>query len=321
MRANLVRQLMVIVLAGSAATVACGADESLEPGRTTVPSGIRINPNLYQPPPADQAEALRVLSGPQRSAPIPTFNGDKPVVALASAIGGQLSVVLARESVGSNMEPYRRHAVPIPDQALDAIVLRGIDRTVAKTMPDSERVFMRLNPALLDDVPPAEREQVAMQKLIAELRNWPQRQQWHRIIVVTPHYRGFERNGLGSRLHGIGLYVQDLASNSEHDVIEPDGTPGAKQRGRFVALYYYATMVVLDARTLEVLDVQPWLIDEKIHDSTSDAVRMEASIDPKIFAGRLEKFAEAASGTALARTLGGRVEPGELRQVAPPPRQ
>ena len=125
-------------------------------------------------------------------------------------------------------------------------------------------------------------------------------------------------NGLGSRLHGVGLYVQDLDNRTEFDVTEPDGTPGDQRRNRFVALYYYATMIMLDAKSLQVLDVQPWLIDEKIHDSKAAALHMEGTINPQIFAARLEKFAETASGTALARTLGGRVEPGELLQVPRP---
>ncbi len=309
------------VAAGAFATMLAGsvlaADEPAEPGRTVVPSGIRLNPNLYRPPVPTEDESLRLQTTPQPSSqnPIPTFNGDKPVVALASAIGGQLAVVMAKESVGSNMDSHIRHAVPFPDRTLDSIVLRGMDRTIAKAMPDSERVFMRLNPALLDDVPPADREKVAMQKLLAEIRNWPQRQRWDRIVVVTPHYRGFERNGLGSRLHGIGIYTQDLYNQTDFEVIEPDGTPGQQRRSRFVALYIYATMIVLDAKSLAVIDVQPWLIDEKIHDSRAATVRVEGMIDPQVFAARLEKFAETASSTALARTLGGRVEPGELRQV------
>ena len=284
-----------------------------------MPSGIVINPKLYTPPSDAAVEPARLLSSgaPSVRAAVPTFSGDKPVVALASAIGGQLSVVLAKEEVGSRMDPYRRLALPINDYTLDGIVLRGMDRTVARLRPDSERIFMRLNPVLLDDVPPDQREQVAMQKLLAEIRDWPQRQQWERIYVVTPHFRGFERNGLGSKLYGIGMYVQDLENASDFEVIEPDGTPGVKRRSRFVALYYYATMIVLDAKSLTVLDVQPWLIDEKIHDSNSTAIRMEGQIDPQTFAARLEKFAESASFNALGRTLGGRVEPGDLTPVPP----
>lgn len=85
--------------------------------------------------------------------------------------------------------------------------MRGLDRVLDRRFPNTDRVFMRLNPAQLDGVPPHEREHVALERLITELRRMPQRAEWDRIVVVTPHYRGFERAGLGSKLHGVGIFV------------------------------------------------------------------------------------------------------------------
>ena len=286
--------------------------------QNVTPSGIRLNPDVVQPATDEPTAELRLVRPDERPArPIPTFSGDKPVVALASAIGGQLNLVFQKTQTGSNMDAFERDVLTMPDHTLDAIVLRGLDRVVARRMPDTERVFMRLNPALLDDVPPPERESVALNRLVEEIRRWPQRQQWDKIVVVTPHYRGFERAGLGSKLHGIGLYVPNQNNTAEYDVVEPDGTPGARRRSTYVALYYYAMMVVLDAKTLKVLDSQPWLIDEKIHDSTSPSLNIFRSMTPDILAARLETFSEAASNVALTRTLNGIVEPGELREVKP----
>src|SRR5947207_15518678 len=71
---------------------------------------------------------------------------DNPrIYALVSAIGGEITVVRQRRDVGSNIEPYRRHAVPVPDSSVDSAVLRGLDRAVATEDPDSERIFMRLS--------------------------------------------------------------------------------------------------------------------------------------------------------------------------------
>jgi hypothetical protein len=207
----------------------------------------------------------------------------------------------------------------MPDHTLDAIVLRGLDRVIARREPNSERVFMRLNPVLLEGIAPADRERVAFERLTAEISTWPQRQQWERIVIVTPHYRAFERAGLGSKLHGVGLFVQDLNNNTEFDVIEPDGTPGVKQRSRYVALYYYAQVSVLDARTLQVIESQPWLIDEKIHDSKAASIHIGNSINPDVLAERIEHFAESASNTALARTLRGVVEVKDIKPVGPAP--
>jgi hypothetical protein len=36
----------------------------------------------------------------------------------------------------------------------------------------------------------------------------PGRASWHRVVVVTPRYLNSAREGLGERLHGIGVYVQ-----------------------------------------------------------------------------------------------------------------
>ena len=324
LRSLAIRRLLAPFAATLAAVVASSvcAQTAPPPPQNITPSGIRLNPDVALPTATEPAGELRLVrpEDPLPARPVPTFSGDKKVIALASAIGGQLNMVVQKTGTGSNMDPFERATVNMPDHTLDAIVLRGLDRVVSRSMPDTERVFMRLNPALLDDVPPQDRERVALGRLVEEIGRWPQRQQWDKIVVVTPHYRGFERAGLGSKLHGIGLYVPNPNNVAEYDVVEPDGKPGAKQRSTYVALYYYAMMVVIDAKTLKVLDSQPWLIDEKIHDSNSDAVNMARSIPVDVLAARIENFAESATNVALTRTLGGIVEPGTLREVKPTPR-
>lgn len=319
---NSCHALLVGRAAAVAAILAIGTPalaQSPAPPQNVTPSGMRVSPELMQRAVDDSLDQLRIVRAedPRPVLPVPTFKGDKPVVALASAIGGQLSMVFQKTQTGSNMEPFERDTLPMPDHTLDAIVLRGLDRVVTRSSPDSERVFMRLNPVLLEDIAPQDREKVALARLVEEMRGWPQRQQWDRIIVVTPHYRGFERAGLGSKLHGIGLYIPNQNNTAEYDVIEPDGTPGVRRRSTYVALYYYAMLVVLDAKSLRVLDSQPWLIDEKIHDSKSESLNIAKSIPPDLLAERIEVFAEKASNVALTRTLNGLVVPGDLREVKP----
>lgn len=268
--------------------------------------GLWVNPGEFKPAPPEDA-------GPAEPPREP-----KAIYALASAIGGELGYVIAKEEVGSRMDPYERHSLPFPDYTLDAIVLRGLDRVIGRRFPDTDRVFMRLRPAQLADVAPPDRERVAFERLTAELQKMPQRKDWDRIVVVTPLYRAYERAGLGSRLHGVGMYVQDLHSSyAQYDVIEPDGTPGQQRRTRYLALYYYAKLFILDAKTLQVLESAPWLIDEKIHDSRSDAVNIALSLSAEQLARRLESFVETASNRALASTLGGTVEGGPLKTVPP----
>lgn len=277
-------------------------------------SGMWVNPKEFRaapPEPEKPAQASPIGSGER-----------KTVYAIASAIGGQLNYIVAKQQVGSHLDPYERTTLAVPDYTLDAIVMRGIDRVVARRFPDTDRVFMRLNPSQLDGVPPPDRERVAFERLTAELQQMPERARWDRIVVVTPHYRGFERAGLGSRLHGVGVFVQGLNNDSaesqgHYEVVEPDGTPGRLRKNNYIALYYYAKLFILDAKTLEVLESSPWLIDEKINNSSSDAINIARSLTIEQLSSRLEVFAEKASGEALNRTLGGTVVPGEIKPVPP----
>lgn len=276
--------------------------------------GIWVNPKEFK-------------AAPETQSPAPPNPGErKAVYAIASAIGGQLSHIVAKPQVGSHLDPYERTTLAIPDYTLDAIVMRGIDRVVARRFPDTDRVFMRLNPSQLDGVAPPERERVAFERLTAELQQMPARAQWDRIVVVTPHYRAFERAGLGGKLHGVGMFVQDLNDGTslsegtwggKYEVIEPDGTPGAQRRNRYIALFYYAKLFVLDAKTLQVLESSPWFFDEKIYNSASDAINIARSLTIEQLTSRLEVFAEKASGEALSRTLGGTVVPGEIKPATP----
>lgn len=275
-------------------------------------AGLFVNPRLLPP---TSTEPVPVLNSPT---PVPKFDGSRPVYALASAIGGQINYIAAKESVGSHMDPYVRRTLPVKDASVDAIVLRALDRVIARRFPNTDRLFMRLNPAQLDDVPPRERDKAAFDRLTAEIQRWPERQQWERIVLVTPHYRAFEAGGLGSKIHGVGMYVQNLNNNSEYDTIEPDGTPGVKQRNRYVALFYVATVYILEAKTLRVLSSEHWTLDEKIHDSNAAGLDVARAIDVDKLAARLETFVQNAAETAVARTLGGRIEAGDIKTVPAP---
>ncbi len=291
---------------------------------------VRLGP-AFAPTKKDDGtstDGLRVVGrDPAPRATLTEFPAGTRVIAIASAIGGELNHVVAINSTGSNrVDPYRRTTQRMPDASLDAIVMRGLDRVIARRMPGTERVFMRLNPLLLDDVPVAERETVALDRLLAELSTWPQRQQWEQIVVVTPHYRFSEIRGMASKLHGIGVFVQGLNSEvavnqeeSEPDqqVLEPDGTPGKQARKNFVGLYYYASLTIVDAKTLRVLERQPWTINEKYYDSRSAALSVGKQFSIEQLAEKLVQFSERASDSALSRTLGGSVEAGPLQPARP----
>jgi hypothetical protein len=295
------------------ALIATGAWAQVAPASSEGGDGIWINRKLFESQPAPAPAAADTKAVPA------TVPRGGPVIALASAVGGELSLVSSRLEVGSHLDPNRRGSLPVSGHTLDAILLRGMDRAVAARAPDSDRVFLRLNPHTLEGIEPIRRGPEALRRLLHELESWPQRQSWDRIIIAVPHFQTFGSNGMASKLHGAGLYVQDLDALAQYDVVEPDGTPAFARQGRYVALYLYVKLVVLDAKSLRELDTRVWTLDEKMYDSRSEALRMSRTFSPEVLAGRLESFVESASAAALTRTLGGRVEPGEIRQVPMPP--
>jgi hypothetical protein len=236
--------------------------------------------------------------------------------ALVSAVGDQFQYVRRRQQVGSNLDPFYRLSARVPKGALDTAVLRGLDRTVAAGDPASERVYLALNPAEMEGVPAAERDRVAIGKVVSALEPMKQRAGWERIFVVTPNYRYGEIQGLGSKLGGVGVFIQPLerarAGNQdldgglegmlEPDTVTPDGKP--TNSSVFVAPFFYTKLWVLDAKTLQVLDSEERFDFQKIYDPGWTAVDVAKNFTPEQLAEQVEKFVERASSRALREAIG-----------------
>jgi hypothetical protein len=275
---------------------------------------------------------LAISVGPALAQTPPAGAAAPKTIALVSAVGDQITYVRQRMQTGTHFEGYRRATLNIDDRSIDAAVLRGLDRVIARRHPDSERVFLRLSSGQLDGVLPEHRERVALEKLRAELAKLPQRDTWDQIIVLTPYYRMSEMRGLASKLHGVGIYVQGMDTNvgdfgnpvtggelavEGPETRLPDGKPGVRS-SKYIALYAYTQIWVLDAKTLAVLKNEPWMFDEKIYDPQSPVLDVAKMLSPEQLAERFEAFTERAAGRALAQTMP-MVEAGELRQVGPAP--
>lgn len=259
------------------------------------------------------ATVLVLAAGAAPAAP----EAPKPrTFALVSAVGGEFQYVRRRQQVGTNLEPFSRHTARVPGGALDNAVLRGLDRTVGASDPDSERVFLVLNPAEMEGVRPADRERVAIGKVVSALEPLPQRSGWERIFVVTPHYRYGEMQGLGSKLGGIGVFVQPLSRGrignldldialeamDDPDTMTPDGRPSRSYT--FVAPFFYTKLWVLDAKTLQVMDTEERFDYQKIHDPSWTAIDVAQNFTPEDLAAQVEKFVERASSRALREAIG-----------------
>ncbi len=253
------------------------------------------------------------------------------VYALVSAVGDVFMIVRHREQVGSNIEPFRRDAMKVPNDGLNAAILRGLDRALAEKEPESKRIYIRLAAAELDDVLPQDRERVAIGKIVAALEKVPERKNWDRIFVVTPKYLMSERRGMASKLHGLGIYIQPLNNNtpgafddSESDAegggmadetIDP--VTGKKSRSsRYIAPFAYTKLWVLDAKTMNIVESADRHDFQKLFDLMATAVDIAKNIPAEKLVERIGSFIERASARALREAVG-EVEIGEIKPVKP----
>ena len=235
---------------------------------------------------------------------------EKPkTYALVSAIGSEITVVRQRRDVGSNIEPYRRYKVPVPTMDFDAAVLRGLDRAVASDDPDSKRIFLRLAPGQMEGVYGYQRGEVLSGKALAALEAMPERKDWDRIILVAPRFMNVSREGMGAKLHGIGVYIQPVGRNNpaegsadietaiDPETTSPDGTKAHSYR--YVAPYFYAQLWVIDAKTMKVLETNERYDFQRIYDPKSTALDIAQNVPLDVLSGMVEKFVERASARAL----------------------
>jgi hypothetical protein len=216
-----------------------------------------------------------------------------PTIALVAAVGDQMTIVRQEQSVGTHMQPYKRKTLPVNGQVLNLSVLRGLDQALAAEEPDSRRVFLRWNtPAAvqtaMESAHGRDRDELLLTALREHVRALPERAQWSRIEAIVPHFVGSAWNGMGTKLSGMGIFIQPLPRggvdiNEDGDIREWDDAvdghtevidpkTGLKtRRSTFVAPYFYFDRVTLDAQTLDILARKPQFENTKYHDPDSQA--------------------------------------------------
>jgi len=250
------------------------------------------------------------------------------VYALISAVGSEISYVRQRLQVGSNFEPYYRNTLPVPDSTVDTAVLRGLERAILQEDPDAKRVYLRLAPTEVRDVLPYKRGDVVPERALAALARMPDRKDWDRIILVTPRFLGAAREGMGTKLHGIGVYVQPLGRGRRGNpdlemgaTVDPDtvSPEGEKSRSNvYIAPYFYAQVWIIDAKTMQVLETRERYDFQRLYDPKSSAIDVAKSIPVEQLAAMVQKFIERASARALNESIG-EVTVKELKVVDPAP--
>ena len=261
----------------------------------------------------------------------PAVTPKPKVYALISAVGDQFTIVTLKQSVGSNiLDNYRRDVMKVPNNGLNASILKGLDRAIEQRDPGSTRILATLKTLEMEGVLPIDREKVAMKKLLATLENMPQRMDWDTIIVVTPKFQFSERKGMGSKLEGIGIYVQplekgslgeladsgaDILGSDGEETITPEGNPGKRSR-RYVAPYNYTQTLVFDAKTLKVLETSARYEFQRIYDQNSTAINVAQSIPIEKLGEVLSNFVERSVARGVGEALP-TVEIGDIKPVTP----
>ena len=273
-------------------------------------AALLLDAQAQTPPPASASPAA---SAPQ-------------VVALVAAIGDRFEVVRQRKQVGSSIEPFTRRTIQVPNQALNYAVLRGLDQAVADGEPQAKRVLLQwtMPTELADRLEKTAgqfRQALVLDALVPYMRSLPQRQSWDRIEVLVPAYIYTPMKGMGTRLSGIGVYIQPLpnlkvALGDINDVdiafTEADGdyrtvnpnTGETAQSSVFVAPYMYFERLTYDAKSLTLLKRQRYFSNTKFADPMSTAIDVGDQMSPVQTMGKLMETVEKAAYKSIRPTTG-----------------
>lgn len=265
-------------------------------------------------------------------------------VALLAAIGDRIEFVRQRESAGSHLEPYTRQTLQVSNQALNYAVLRGLDKAIGEEEPASTRVLLQWTmPADLaervEKARGAQRQDLVLGALTEHLRGLPARQGWDRVEVVVPAYTFLEMKGMGTKLSGIGIYVQPLARQSidisgmsdgsgmsdiattevdgDYRTINPN-TGETAHSSVYVAPYMYFERLTFDAKSLVLLKRQRFFDNTKYADPMSTALDVSQQMTPQQMMGKLLESVEKSAYKSI-RPLTSEVTATEPKAVAPAP--
>lgn len=250
---------------------------------------------------------------------------NKPYV-LVAAVGQRFTSVVEVKRTGSNLPPYRRNLIDAPDQVLNRIVLQGLDQSVAAASPQTPRMLLSVSLPTSDYGDPAELDRNAIEFVIASLRAIPRREDWGKVVVLTPAYRTASRDGLGERMRGMGVFFQTQCESNdkscEYGFRPPSGPEALTQQGEtrpanfFVAPYSYLKCWVLDPVSLAVLEQYETFDHQKL--AVSGGVMLDVrDTDNRAFVAKsVQSVIHRSVNAAIAQTEPvGKVSVGEVSEV------
>lgn len=263
------------------------------------------------------------------------------VYMLVAAVGEQFTAMIQTQGTGTRLPPYRKISVKVKDNVLNRYVLHSLDKAIAETDPDSKRLFMILRATDMDAASPSEREKIALDGIVSDLKGMPEREEWDSIIVATPAYKAFEFNGVAGRLAGLGVFYQPLGGSNFYDmlgggmgpytfgeqgageVVTPEGK--TIRSYRYTAPFSFIDIWVLDPKTLAVLDKQQRFDHIKLAEQFPDSLRITQDVSPKVLMDRFSRLVERSVEAAVTHSemlsKHGVVEVGKIREVKPEDKQ
>ncbi|MCE4554090.1 hypothetical protein [Pelomonas cellulosilytica] len=286
--------------------------------------------------------ALLALVLPLAAVAAPDAPSTPQTVALVAAIGDRVDVVRQLKLSSGRIEPYRRKTLQVSGQALNYAVLRGLDKALTDDEPDARHVLLQWEmPADVADklakASGSARQDIVISALVQHLSGLPERQGWDRIEVIVPAYSDLETQGLGSKLGGIGIYVQPLApqdfdmdgmANGESAGMvtsEADGdyrtvnprTGETAHASTFVAPYMVFERLSFDAKSMALIKRERHVDHTKYADPDSTALDVGSQMNGTALIGKLVESVERSAYRSI-RPVTQQVTVSQPKVVAPP---
>ncbi len=273
---------------------------------------------------------LLALALPLAATAAPNVPSPPQTVALLAAIGDRIEFVRQLRLSGGHAEPYRRKTMQVSGEALNYAVLRGLDKALTEEEPGAEHVLLQWSmPAdvaeKLAKARGAERQAIVLASLTEHLRSLPERQGWDRIEVIVPAYSDLEKEGVGTKLSGIGVYVQALApqefdldsmqdGSSGGAVIESDSegayrtvnprTGETAHASTYVAPYMYFERLTFDAKSMALIKRERHFDNTKYADLDSTALDVGSQMTNAALMGKLVESVERSAYKSIRQVTG-----------------
>ena len=274
--------------------------------------------------------ALLALAIPLLATAAPDTPPAPQTVALLAAIGDRIEVVRQLKLSSHPGDPYRRKAMQVSSQELNYAVLRGLDRALTEDEPEAKHVLLQWNmpPDLAERVQKArgnQRQDLVVDALTEHLKSLPERQQWDRIEVIVPAYTYLEMQGIGTKLSGIGVYIQPLAhqvfdlsnmadgsammsitttdTEGDYRTINPK-TGETGHSATYVASYMYFEHLTFDAKTMALTKRQRFFDNTKYADPTARVLDVSDQMTNDELLGKVVDSVERSAYKAIRPVTG-----------------